>query len=107
MSYRTIKKVLGETSLERKCRFLFGGGLMLLITGAFWLYAKLNLSIVEERIADRARQFVVPELIITHVAASQPRPPGDDDPRRQARDLLDGLKVGGDAGTLATPPLLP
>ncbi|OYW19839.1 MAG: hypothetical protein B7Z55_08180, partial [Planctomycetales bacterium 12-60-4] len=26
MSYRTIKKLLGETSLERKCRFLFGSG---------------------------------------------------------------------------------
>ena len=24
MSYRSIKRVLGETSLERKCRFLFG-----------------------------------------------------------------------------------
>ena len=35
MSYRTLKRLLGETSLERKCRFLFGGGLMLLITGLF------------------------------------------------------------------------
>ena len=25
MSYQSIKRVLGETSLERKCRFLFGG----------------------------------------------------------------------------------
>ena len=32
MSYRTIKRLLGETSLERKCRFLFGGALLLLIT---------------------------------------------------------------------------
>ena len=30
MSYRTIKRLLGETSLERKCRLLFGGGLLLL-----------------------------------------------------------------------------
>ncbi len=36
MSYRSIKRVLGETSLERKCRFLFGACLLLLITGSFW-----------------------------------------------------------------------
>ncbi len=36
MSYRSIKRVLGETSLERKCRFLFGVCLLLLIGGAFW-----------------------------------------------------------------------
>ncbi len=36
MSYRSIKRVLGETSLERKCRLLFGGCLLLLISGTFW-----------------------------------------------------------------------
>jgi hypothetical protein len=35
MSYRTFKRLLGETSLERKCRFLFGGGLLLLVSGSF------------------------------------------------------------------------
>lgn len=38
MSYRSFKRVLGETSLERKCRFLFGACLLLLITGSFWWY---------------------------------------------------------------------
>ena len=42
MSYRTMKRLLGETSLERKCRFLFGGGLMLLITGSFYFYYRLT-----------------------------------------------------------------
>ena len=32
MSYRAFKRLLGETSLERKCRFLFGAGTLLLIT---------------------------------------------------------------------------
>jgi two-component system sensor histidine kinase BarA len=36
MSYRSIKRVLGETSLERKCRLLFGVCLLLLVGGAFW-----------------------------------------------------------------------
>ena len=39
MSYRAFKKLLGETSLERKCRFLFGAGIIFLITLSFWLYA--------------------------------------------------------------------
>ncbi len=37
MSYRSIKHVLGETSLERKCRLLFGVCLFFLIAGSFWL----------------------------------------------------------------------
>ncbi|HLJ95249.1 MAG TPA: ATP-binding protein [Gemmataceae bacterium] len=40
MSYRAFKRLLGETSLERKCRFLFGAGTLLLITTIFWWYAK-------------------------------------------------------------------
>jgi two-component system, NarL family, sensor histidine kinase BarA len=39
MSYRAFKHLLGETSLERKCRFLFGAGILLLLTAAFWWYA--------------------------------------------------------------------
>ena len=40
MSYRAFKRLLGETSLERKCRFLFGAFILLLITSSFWLYAR-------------------------------------------------------------------
>ena len=34
VSYRTFKHLLGETSLERKCRFIFGGGILVLVTSA-------------------------------------------------------------------------
>src|SRR5262249_14056379 len=40
---------LGETSLERKCRFLFGGGLMLLITGSFYIYGRLTQDLVYQQ----------------------------------------------------------
>ena len=40
MSYRAFKRLLGETSLERKCHFLFGGFILLLLTGSYWLYAR-------------------------------------------------------------------
>src|SRR5438552_7094706 len=39
MSYRAFKKLLGETSLERKCRFVLGTISLVLITGSFWFYA--------------------------------------------------------------------
>ena len=38
--------VLGETSLERKCRFLFGGCLLVLITGSFWWTGSRNEELV-------------------------------------------------------------
>ena len=40
MSYRAFKRLLGETSLERKCRFLFGTATLLLITASFYWYAR-------------------------------------------------------------------
>jgi two-component system, NarL family, sensor histidine kinase BarA len=39
MSYRAFKRLVGETSLERKCRFLFGACILILMTASMWLYA--------------------------------------------------------------------
>ena len=66
MSYRAIKRLLGETSLERKCRFLFGGGLMLLITGSFYFYAQLNAYIISDQNRERARLLITPRLLAEH-----------------------------------------
>ena len=49
MSYRSLKRVLGETSLERKCRFLFGACLLVLILTSFWLYSFQTESIVNDQ----------------------------------------------------------
>jgi hypothetical protein len=46
LSYRTFKRVLGESNLERKCRRLFGACLLLLITGSFWWYGRETDEIV-------------------------------------------------------------
>ena len=46
MSYRSIKDILGETSLERKCRFLFGLCLFALIAGSFWWYGSRTEQLV-------------------------------------------------------------
>lgn len=66
MSYRTIKRLLGETSLERKCRFLFGGALLLLLTGSFYVYAMLNLRIVTDQYRERAQLLISQNMMSMH-----------------------------------------
>ena len=46
MSYRALKHLLGETSLERKCRFIFGGGILMLITASFYWYGSQSEKMV-------------------------------------------------------------
>jgi two-component system sensor histidine kinase BarA len=46
MSYRSIRDILGETSLERKVRFLFGLCLFALIAGSFWWYGSRTEQLV-------------------------------------------------------------
>jgi len=72
MSYRTVKRLLGETSLERKCRFLFGTGLLLLIAGSFSFYAWLNVRVVYEQNRNVARALVKP--ILWHKHRGDPEP---------------------------------
>jgi hypothetical protein len=66
MSYRTIKRLLGETSLERKCRFLFGSGLLLLITGSFYFYYSQTKNLVFQQNATSARLLVAPVILEHH-----------------------------------------
>src|SRR4030042_161761 len=66
MSYRSIKRVLGETSLERKCRFLFGACLLLLITASFWVYGSQTESLVYKQNRTTGRLLVDQVMLITH-----------------------------------------
>lgn len=66
VSYRTIKRLLGETSLERKCRFLFGSGLLVLITGSFYIYARQTTDLVYTQNAVTARLLVSPVILEKH-----------------------------------------
>jgi signal transduction histidine kinase len=52
MSYNSVKRALGETSLERKCRTLFGLCLLVLIATSFWWYG----SRTEELVYDQSRK---------------------------------------------------
>ncbi|MFK7778769.1 MAG: DUF3365 domain-containing protein, partial [Gimesia sp.] len=66
MSYRAFKKLLGETNLERKCRFLFGGGLMVLITASFSLNTWLNNKVLVDQNVTSARLLVAPIILEKH-----------------------------------------
>jgi signal transduction histidine kinase len=66
MSYRAFKRLLGETSLERKCRWLLGAGVLLLMTGSFWVYARQTESLAYEQLDTTGRALVVPILTEEH-----------------------------------------
>jgi two-component system, NarL family, sensor histidine kinase BarA len=59
MSYRTFKRVLGETNLERKCRWWFGVSLAVLLTLSFTWYSRQTNKIVKEL----NPTFIGPELV--------------------------------------------
>ena len=59
-----FKHLLGETSLERKCRFIFGGGILVLVTTSFYWYGQKTESLVigqttQTRLAVRVDPTVV------------------------------------------------
>jgi two-component system, NarL family, sensor histidine kinase BarA len=67
MSYRAFKRLLGETSLERKCLFLFGTFILLLLAGSFFLYAYLTESILYNQAKAMCRLLVNPILARVHL----------------------------------------
>jgi two-component system sensor histidine kinase BarA len=66
MSYRSIKRVLGESSLERKCRFLFGACLLLLITASFWWYGKKTEELIYEQNPLKGRLLANQVMVSLH-----------------------------------------
>jgi two-component system, NarL family, sensor histidine kinase BarA len=69
MSYRAFKRLVGETDLERKCRFLLGGGIIILIALSFWGYAKQTEGIAYDQMPTTGRILVSQILAREHVAA--------------------------------------
>jgi two-component system, NarL family, sensor histidine kinase BarA len=66
MSYRSIKRVLGETSLELKCRLLFGTCLLVLITASFWLYGKRTNSIIDDQNQTTGKYLLAQDMVTRH-----------------------------------------
>ncbi len=58
MSYRTFKRVLGETNLERKCRWWFGISLFVMLTLSFTWYGRKTDELVENNIKSLSKEYV-------------------------------------------------
>jgi signal transduction histidine kinase len=67
LSYRTFKHLLGETSLERKCRFIFGGGILALVTLSFYWYGQKTEQLVIGQKTEAARVLVDPIVYKMHM----------------------------------------
>jgi signal transduction histidine kinase len=87
MSYRSLKRVLGETSLERKCRFLFGACLLLLITTSFWLYSFQTERIVNDQNGNTGGLLVDQEMAVRHWKVFE-EPQHEEDLAKELADLF-------------------
>lgn len=103
MSYRAFKRLLGETSLERKCRFLFGGFILVLMTASFWLYARQTEHIAYDQLTTTSRLLV--NHIVAHQIATQCRPPGGTTEDLQASALHHRAALAGALGAGSMGPL--
>lgn len=66
MSYRTLKRVLGETNFEVKCLVLFGFGLSVLAVLTFALYWWQTSSLIGEQNQTTARLLMAPMIQQRH-----------------------------------------
>ena len=73
MSYRSIKRVLGETNLERKCRILFGICLLLLISGAFYWVDTVAEQLVITTKRHQGNDLVTIALLQAHFDVMDPQ----------------------------------
>jgi signal transduction histidine kinase len=93
MSYRAFKRLIGETRLERKCRYLFGAIIMVLISGSFLLYSRQTEHLAYDQIATNCRLLV--NQIVGHQLATKCRPMADGSGQVNAADqqkIDDALK---------------
>ncbi len=67
MSYRSIKRVLGESNLERKIRVWFGICLLVLIGGSFVWVNRITENLIENSTQDKAREITSSFLLKTHL----------------------------------------
>jgi signal transduction histidine kinase len=74
MSYRGLTKAIGETSLERKCRWLFGLCLLPLIAGSFWWYGQRTNDMMEEQFRYTGEALATTALVELHMTKQEQDP---------------------------------
>ena len=66
MSYRTLKRILGETNFEVKCLVLFGFGLSVLAVLTFFLYWWQTSKLIEQQNRTSAKLLMAPMIMKAH-----------------------------------------
>ncbi len=97
ITYRSFKKLLGETSLERKCRYLFGAALLALITGSFWLTAAHIRKLVYNQEVESASTLIPYLLMQRHYEryaerAADPTDPAEKTNFSRYKELIKGVE---------------
>ncbi len=88
MAYRSIKRVIGETSLERKCRILFVFFLSALLFVAFYLVESIAEKLVEGTAVRKGRDLVDASLLRYHwEEVWETKPEAAELAREMSRDL--------------------
>ncbi len=73
MSYKGFKRLLGESSLERKSRFLLGAVTLLLISASFLWYARTNVDLAYEATKLSGRMLTTQILYHFHMVKDNPK----------------------------------
>lgn len=88
MSYRGLKRLLGETGLERKTRYLLGSGVILLMSISFYVYARQTEGLAYDQLQNTG-QTLVPAVVarahLTPTARDQ-----FDDLQKKTEDAVPG-----------------
>jgi two-component system sensor histidine kinase BarA len=101
MSYRAFKRLLGETSLERKCRFLFGAFILVLITCSFFLYEHQTANLAYDQLQTTSR-LLVNQIVDRQLAtgcraggenADPPRPAPSGEEKKQIARAIDEFRT--------------
>ena len=88
MSYRSLTRVLGETSLERKCRWLFALSLLLLIGLALLWVDRIAEGLVMTTTHSKGRDWVKLIIMSRHWEEWETEPRMKELQQRMSRDLL-------------------
>jgi len=92
MSYRALKRLLGETSLERKTRWLLGSGVLVLMSASFYIYARQTEDLAYDQLTHTGRALVPSIVARTHVEKGELRTGMDDFQNRSENHWPEPMK---------------
>lgn len=92
MSYRAFKRLLGETGLERKARYLLGIVVVLLMFGSFYVYARQTEELAYDQLQNTGQALAPAVVARVHLAG--PARDRLDEFQRLAEEELPGRLQG-------------